>query len=181
MELQRDSFTCSQSHRFFKQQIGKIPNLLGYIPVGPADFTDSMGLTFLDEFERRINAIAIVFTCALDSFVSIFFHPFDELMSKGCWVWSENDTNVKIMFFSNLTRHSNGVSIRFSVIAQRGWGRSEVGTMNENEMRPPNVLEILSSIKEASVTVEVEMVVENRSFPRPLSINHANSSETGDT
>jgi hypothetical protein len=53
--------------------------------------------------------------------------------------------------------------------------------MNENEMRTTNVLEILSSIKEASVTVEVKMVVENRSFPRPLSINHADSSKTGYT
>ena len=61
--------------------------------------------------------------------------------------------------------------------------RSEAKRNRDNERErdaSPNVLEILSSIKEASVTVEVEMVVENRSFPRPLSINHANSSEAGD-
>ena len=50
--------------------------------------------------------------------------------------------------------------------------------MNENEMRTSNILEIPCRIEKSPLTIKMEVVVKNRSFPRPLSINHADSSET---
>jgi hypothetical protein len=44
--------------------------------------------------------------------------------------------------------------------------------VNKDEVRPSDVLEIFRSIKKPSLSIQVEVVIKNRTFPEPMSINH---------
>lgn len=46
-------------------------------------------------------------------------------------------------------------------------------------MGSTNVLEVLRCIQESTFSVEMEMIVKNGAFPKPLSIDHAEPSKVG--
>ena len=56
-------------------------------------------------------------------------------------------------------------------------GGCKVWAMNEDEMRSSNILEIFRCIQESTFRIQVEVIIENRSFPKALSIDHANTSK----
>jgi len=89
--------------------------------VRPTDLTDGMGLTFVDKVERCVNGMAVILNGSLTTGLTLLRHPSLKLVSKGCWMRPQNNTNAQLNFGADALGHGEGVRIRLSMPIIRFW------------------------------------------------------------
>jgi hypothetical protein len=85
---------------------------------------------------------------------------------------------MEVVLGAYFLSHCNGVLIGGSMFVDGRRRGCKIWAVYKDKMGTAYILEILCRIQKPTFSVQVEMIIQNRSFPEPLSINHAEPSKT---